>query len=164
MNNLNTFLTQPDSNDLSHVLQMIRHFCSYQERCLKEVESKLNHWKVQPKKIPAIINQLQKENYLNEERFARSFAGGKFRNNKWGRQKIEFELFKRGVPELLIQEGLLEIDEEEYGKTLKEIITRKKNEIKPVETVNIREKIINFAYGKGYEIDLILGIVKELKI
>ena len=111
-----------------------------------------------------LSDRLQKEGYLNEERFAKAFAGGKFRLNKWGRQKIDFELRIRGVPELMIQEGLLEIDDEEYKQTLKEILHRKKNEIKPEKNVNIREKMINFAYGKGYETDLILSVIKEMKI
>ena len=153
-----------ESTDLPLVLQKIRYFCSYQERCIKEVEEKLKEWTVQHKKIPSIINQLQKEGYLNEERFAKAFAGGKFRLNKWGRQKIDFELRIRGVPELMIQEGLLEIDDEEYEQTLKEILLRKKNEIKSEKNVNIREKMINFAYGKGYETDLILSVIKEMKI
>jgi len=146
------------------VLEKIRYYCSYQERAIKEVEEKLKEWAVQNEKIPSLINQLQKEGYLNEERFAKAFAGGKFRLNKWGRQKIEYELRIRGVPELMIQEGLLEIDEEEYLQTLKEIIIRKKNEIKPGKNINIREKIVNFAYGKGYETNLVLSIIREMKI
>ena len=146
------------------VLEKIRYYCSYQERAIKEVEEKLKEWAVQNEKIPSLINQLQKEGYLNEERFAKAFAGGKFRLNKWGRRKIEYELRIRGVPELMIQEGLLEIDEEEYLQTLKEIIIRKKNEIKPGKNINIREKIVNFAYGKGYETNLVLSIIREMKI
>ena len=148
----------------SLVLQKIRHFCSYQERCIGEVEEKLREWDIQEKKIPSIINQLQRENYLDEERFAKVFAGSKFRLNRWGRQKIQFELIHRGVPELLIQEGLLEIDEKEYLETLKEIIIRKRNEIKPLKEVNVRQKIVNFAIGKGYEINLILSVIREMKI
>ena len=159
------YMTVPvNPTDQPVVLQKIRHFCSYQERCIREVEEKLKEWAVQQVKIPPLINQLQKEGFLNEERFVKSFAGGKFRLFKWGRHKIEYELRKRGVPELMIQEGLFEIDEEEYRETLKEIIIRKKNEIKSGKSVNIRRNIINFAYGKGFEMDLILGIVKELKI
>ena len=146
------------------ILQKIRYFCSYQERCIREVEEKLKEWAVQHQKIAPVINQLQREGYLNEERFAKAFAGGKFRLNKWGRQKIEFELRIRGLPELMIQEGLLEIDEAEYIQTLREIITRKKNEIKPGKKITIREKIFRFAHGKGYETDLIYSVIKEMKI
>jgi regulatory protein len=150
--------------DTSLVLQKIRYFCSYQERSISEVEKRLNEWAVQNRKIPSLINQLQSEGYINEERFARTFAGGKFRLNKWGRRKIGYELQKRGVPELIIQEGLLEIDEEEYRNALKDIMLRKKNEVKPLNSSNIRWKIVNFVYGKGYEMDIILRMVRELKI
>jgi regulatory protein len=154
----------PQSAETPLILQKIRHFCSYQERCISEVEEKLKELAVQRKKIPEIINQLQKEGYLNEERFAKAFAGGKFRLNKWGRYKIEFEMRIRGVPELIVQEGLAEISEDEYIQTLRELIIHKHNEIKMKKSANIREKIINFAYGKGFETELILEILKELKI
>ena len=115
-------------------------------------------------KNTGLINSLQKEGYLDEERFAKAFAGGKFRLNKWGRQKIEFELKQRGVPELMIMEGLANIDENEYNQVLKELILRKQKELKPETDLKIREKIINFALGKGYELILILDMMKNLKI
>jgi len=155
---------QPESEETSIILKKIHHYCSYQERCISEVEQKLKDLAVQRGKIPGIINQLQKEGYLDEERFAKAFAGGKFRLNKWGRHKIEFEMKIRGIPELMIQEGMIEIDETEYLQTLRELMTHKFNEIKSDKNVNIREKILNFAYGKGYEMELILGLIKEMKI
>jgi regulatory protein len=164
LHNFVTMVSYQESTETSLILQKIRHFCSYQERCIREVEQKLKDLTVQRKKIPGIINQLQNEGYLNEERFAKAFAGGKFRLNKWGRHKIEFEMKIRGIPELMIQEGLAEIDETEYLQTLKELIAHKFNEIKSDKNVNIREKIINFAFGKGYEMKFILGFIKEMKI
>jgi len=146
------------------ILQKIRHYCSYQERYISEVEQKLKELTIQRKKIPGIINQLQKEGYLDEERFAKAFAGGKFRLNKWGRYRIEYEMKVRGIPELMIQEGMAEIDEAEYLQTLKELMIHKFDEIKTEKNVNIREKIINFAFGKGYEMELILVLIKEMKI
>ena len=70
----------------------------------------------------------------------------------------------RGIPELMIQEGMAEIDETEYLQTLKELMIHKFNEIKTQKNVNIREKIINFAFGKGYEMEFILVFLKEMKI
>jgi regulatory protein len=111
--------THQESAETPLILQKIQHYCSYQERCISEVEQKLKKLTVQNKMIPGIINQLQKEDYLDEERFAKAFSGGKFRLNKWGRRKIEFEMKIRGIPELMIQEGMAEIDETEYLQTLK---------------------------------------------
>ena len=153
-----------DHSDPPLIIQKIRNYCSYQERCIREVEEKLKSLAVQKQKIPGIINQLQIDGYLSEERFAKAYAGGKFRLNKWGRNKIEFELRIRGIPELMIQEGLAGIDDEEYRDALKELMIRKYNEIKSEKNVNIREKILKFAYGKGYEMEIILVLLKELKI
>ncbi|MCK7461590.1 MAG: RecX family transcriptional regulator [Sphingobacterium sp.] len=86
---------------------------------------KLKEWKVGQKHAEKIIEQLIKEDYLNEERFARSFAGGKFRINHWGKTKIIYELEKDRSRTLIIQIGLEEIDDEEYAETLKEILQRK---------------------------------------
>lgn len=150
--------------ETSLILQKIRHYCSYQERCISEVEQKLKSFSVQSEKIPGIINQLQKEGFLDEERFVKVFAGSKFRHNKWGRNKIEFEMRIRGIPVLIVQEGMNEIDEAEYLQVLKELMIHKYNEIKTKKNGNIREKIINFAYGKGYEMEFILVFLKEMKI
>ena len=155
---------RPESAESPLILQKIRNYCSYQERCISEVEEKLKSLAVQKHKIPGIINQLQKDGYLSEERFVRAYAGGKFRLNKWGRIKIEFEMKIRGIPELMIQEGMAEIDENEYLQTLKELMIHKYNEIKSDKNVNIREKILNFAYGKGYEMEFIIRFLKEMKI
>jgi len=146
------------------LLQKIQHFCSYQERCIRDTEEKLKDWAIQKKLIPSIISQLQKEGYINEERFAKAYAGGKFRMNKWGRQKIGFELKLKGIPEAMIQKGLEEIDEEDYRRVLHDLILKKLKEIKPEKDLNIREKIITFVNGKGYEMELILTALKELKI
>jgi regulatory protein len=146
------------------VLQKIQYFCSFQERCIRDTEDKLKEWAIQKKLIPSIIAGLQQDNFLNEERFAKVFAGGKFRVNKWGRQKIEFELKLRRIPENLIRKGLAEIDENDYKKTLKDIILKKHKELKPDKDFTIREKIITFAYGKGYERELIITALKELNI
>ena len=153
-----------DSSEPELVLEKIRHYCAYQERCIRDVEERLKDWAVQKKRIPSLIDQLQKEGYLSEDRFARTFARGKFRLNKWGRQKIEFELKIRGIPEVTIMEGMTHIDEKEYLQMLKELILRKQKELRQDEDLNIREKIIDFVLGKGYEMNIILDQMKKLKI
>ncbi len=146
------------------VMQKIQYFCSYQERCIRDTEEKLRDWAVQKKLIQSIIDQLQKEGYINEERYAKVFAGSKFRLNKWGRQKIEFELWLKRIPEELIHKGIGEIDEDDYRIVLKDLILKKQKEIKPDINVNVREKIIAYVHNKGYEMELILSTLKELNI
>jgi len=154
---------QTSGIDQDLILQKIRHFCSYQERYIREVEEKLKDWTIQRQMIPGIITSLQQEGFLNEERFVKAFSGGKFRLNKWGRQKIAFELKLRGISESTIPVGLAEIDENEYRKTLKNLILRKQSETASEKKLTARSKIVNFVAGKGYEMNLILEIMNELQ-
>lgn len=151
------------ASDPELILGEIRNFCSYQERYIREVEEKLKDWAVQKQKIPAIISRLQQEGFLSEKRFVKAFSTGKFRQNKWGRVKIAFELKLRGISESLIPLGLAEIDENEYRETLKNLIIRKKSEKDLDKIVNARSKIVNFVAGKGYEMNQILEIMNKLQ-
>jgi regulatory protein len=146
------------------ILQKTEHFCAYQERCSHEVEQKLREWKVPESKTGTIMKHLEENGFLDDARFARTFAISKFHLNKWGRVKIRFELKSRSIPENMISTAFEDITEEDYLKTIRELILKKKEEIKNGKNLMIREKIIKFVAGKGFEFDLIAGILKELKI
>jgi regulatory protein len=145
-------------DESEYILSKARNYCAFQERCVSEVAGKLRDWKVGQKRAEKIIEDLIKEDYLNEERFARSFAGGKFRINHWGKTKIIFELEKRQVPDLIIQIGLEEIEDEEYADTLKEILHRKNRELQEPDAFKRKQKLIAFGIQKGYH----YGLVKQL--
>jgi regulatory protein len=149
--------------DHEYLLTKIRGFCAFQERCIHDVTEKLNEWKVGQKHIEKIIDQLIKEDYLNEERFAKSYAGGKFRINHWGKTKIIYELGKRQVPDLIIQIGLQEIDDDEYEGTLKEILLRKSREIREKDPYKKRQKLITHAAQKGYDYNLIKHVIEKIQ-
>lgn len=106
-------------------VQKMKHYCSYQERSHAEVKEKLYSFGLWKKDAELILSELIEENYLNEERFARLFAGGKFRMKQWGRVKIKYELKQKQVSEYCIKKGLSEIDEEAYQKTLKKLADQK---------------------------------------
>ena len=146
-----------------YILNKLRSYCALQERCISEVEQKLTEWKVGHAGSEKIIEQLIKEDYLNEERFARSFAGGKFRINHWGKTKIIYELEKRKVPDLIIQIGLEEIDDAEYEETLKEVLIRKNREIKDNDPYKRKQKLTAYAFQKGYHYELIRKIIAEIQ-
>ena len=145
-------------------LPKAKHYCAYQERCHSEVRDKLYGFGLNTKEVDQIISTLIEENYLNEERFAIQFTGGHFRSKKWGRVKIRYELLSRGIPENIIPDALKEIDEAEYLETIRELIIKKQKEIKAGKNLNIREKIITFVNGKGFESDLVAATLNELKI
>jgi regulatory protein len=145
------------------LLQKLERYCSYQDRCTRDIEMKMSGWKIPKASKEKLIKQLKDEGFIDDQRFARSFVRGKFRVNKWGRIRIAFELRSRQLPEAIITEALLEIGEEEYMETIRALVNRKSGEINPEKTLNKREKIINFVVGKGFETDLVLRMIKEIK-
>jgi regulatory protein len=146
------------------IIKKLEHYCAYQERCTCEILAKLKFWKVNENHFGPIISKLKENNFLDDERYARAYARGQFRQNKWGKKKIFFELNHKAIPDAIIQAGLHEIGDEEYRQVLKDLILKKNSEIKNKKHLNIRWKIINFVQSKGFELDLILDIIKELNI
>jgi regulatory protein len=146
----------PNPVKYPEVLEKSRSYCSYSERCEFDVTSKLREWKVDGKLMPKVIEALKDENYIDEMRYARAFAGGKFRIKKWGRNKIRAEFRAKKISDEAIEAGLLEIDEDEYLGTLKKIIDQKKMEYIDSDNFINRNKIYTFALAKGFEKHLIL--------
>ena len=134
-------------------------FCAYQERTQREVRERLAKWDVKDDDAEEVIAELIVQNYLNEERFARTFAGGKFRVKQWGKLKIKFELKMRGLSEYNIRAGLSEIDLEDYYTTIKELIKKKSFELRNDNPLARKQKIARFLVGKGFESNLIWEIL-----
>ncbi len=136
-------------------------YCAYQERAQQEVRDKLYLWGLHQADVENIISELIEENYLNEERFAKAFVLGKFRIKGWGKIKIVYHLKQKKVSKPLINIALSEIDDEEYTKTILEIIAKKIK--KPLKSISALEKnkLLSFLQSKGYENELIFKIFKE---
>ncbi|CAN5438869.1 regulatory protein RecX [soil metagenome] len=137
--------------------------CAYQERCQQEMRDKLYEWGLYSNDVENIIANLISDNFLNEERFAKAFAGGKFRIKKWGRVKIKIELKKRKISDYCIKKGMQEIDDEEYIKTLKGVIAKKSKEIKGGKEQVRNYKVAQYAMSRGFESDLIWDEIKKLE-
>lgn len=135
--------------------------CAYQERCQQEMRDKLYEWGLFPDAVESIIASLISDNYLNEERFSKAYAGGKFRIKKWGRIKIKMELKKRKISDYCIRKAMQEIDETDYIKTLKSLIAKKSKEIKGGKAHIRNFKIAKYIASRGFEQDLIWEILKE---
>lgn len=141
--------------------QSIKHFCAYQERCHSEVKEKLFSSGLNAREVDEIISELISEDYLNEERFAKAFARGKFRMKHWGRIKIRYELKKRQVSEYCIKKGMLEIDGDEYDKTLTRLFEEKEKTLAREKNIFIKKrKMMDYLTQKGYERDLIMELYK----
>ena len=141
-------------------------YCAYQERCQQEVRDKLYSWGLWPDAVENIIAQLITEKFLNEERFAKAFAGGKFRIKKWGRVKIKMELKKRKISDYCIKQAMKEIEEREYVKTLRKLVEEQEEKLKKKKlsgrfAAEIRkQKIMQYCLSRGFEQDLVREVLK----
>lgn len=144
--------------------QKIYRYCAYQERSHSEVKEKLYGFGLFRDEVEEILSHLITENYLNEERFAKAFAGGKFRMKKWGKIKIVHELEAKGLTANCIRLGLKEIEEEEYVKVLHELLMKKSSLVEETDLFVKRDQLARFAIQKGFEPDLVWKILKAEKI
>lgn len=147
----------------SQALNRMKHFCAYQERCHKEVKDKLYAYGQDRNTVENIVSQLIAEDYLNEERYARQFAGGKFRMKNWGKQKIEAALRSRQVSEYCIRKALTEIDEDEYENTFFRLAEKKRQSLNGEKNTFVRKrKIRDFLRSKGYSNDIIYPYLADV--
>jgi regulatory protein len=138
----------------------IYKFCVYQERCHHEVKEKLYGFGLATGDVNDLITDLITDGFLNEERFAKAFAGGKFRVKGWGKIKIVRELELRNLTANCIRSGLKEIGEEEYEKMLVQILEKKAAGLTEENDFVRKDKLSRYAIQKGYEPDLVWSILK----
>ncbi|WP_342647935.1 regulatory protein RecX [Mucilaginibacter sp. CSA2-8R] len=139
-------------------------FCAYQERSQQEVRDKLYEMGMYPTGVESVISQLITGNYLNEERFARAYAQGKFRMKGWGRIKIKQGLKLKRVPDKLIGKALQLIDGDEYISVLQKILEKKQSQIGESDTFKRRYKLQQYAMSRGFESDLINDVLKSSEL
>jgi len=144
-------------------LQKLRHYCAYQERCHSEVKEKLYSFGLWKNDVEDALSTLIEENYLNEERFAVQFAGGRFRMKQWGRVKIRYELKQKQVGEYCIKKALATIEEDDYVRTLERLATDKWEELKGETGFARRGKLQDYLIRKGYETDSIHQAIKAIR-
>lgn len=142
-------------------LQKLKHYCAYQERCHSEVKDKLYQLGVWKKDHDEIIAALIEENYLNEERFAVAFAGGKFRIKQWGRVRIKYELKQKQVSEYSIKKAMKQIDEEEYLSVLNKLAKEKYATLKNEQYLIRKKKTMDYLAAKGFEADLVRKVMEK---
>ncbi len=141
----------------------IKHFCGYRERCHYEVREKLFGMKLAKKDVDTLLSRLIEEGYLNEERFAIQFAGGHFRQKKWGKVKIVYELRQKRVSEAIIKKALKELQGEDYSGVLKKLAEAKWKSLKSEQYLNRQAKTIAYLARKGYEMPMITEMIRKIR-
>lgn len=151
------------SNDLIKQAKLkAANFCAYRERTQQEVRDKLYKLGLHRNEVEELIAELISENFINEERFAIAFAGGKFRMKKWGKNKIINELKRRGITEYCIRKGLSEIDDLDYEATARSLANKKIEGLTDTNLLKRKFKVMRYLSGKGFESTLVQKIADEL--
>ncbi|MBS3993878.1 MAG: RecX family transcriptional regulator [Bacteroidetes bacterium] len=140
---------------VDEVLLLMEHYCAYQDRCHKEIEQKLIDYKMIPAAQEKIILHLINQNYLNEERFAKNYARGKFNSKHWGRIKIKAALKQRNISDYNINIAFKEIDIDEYYTVLSIEMEKKLGVLKERDEWKRKKKVIDYLLQKGFEYHLI---------
>lgn len=136
-------------------------YCSSAERCPSDVESKLEGWGGSPETVASVMAHLYKEKYLDNVRFCKAFVRDKYRFNQWGRMKIQQALKMKGLSSEEINEGLAEIDDDEYNDILHKLLSQKARSVKAATEYERNCKLIRFAAGRGFTMQEILRHVNE---
>ena len=140
----------------------LEHYCAYQERCHQEVRQKLMDMHMIPEAIDVIIVHLLEHNFLNEERFAKTFVRGKFKFKAWGRRRLTFELKKKNVSKVNINQALATITEEDYTDYFNDLAEKRVNLIQESNVYKKRKKFIDYFLYRGWESFLVYDKANEL--
>ena len=135
-------------------------YCTLCERCISEVATKLTQWGIVSSEQQAIIERLQEEGFIDEERYCRAFVNDKVRFNRWGRIKITASLREKRLPAEFILEAVKNINTEEYTQSLKDVIESKRRELNSKDDIASQQKIIRYAASRGFEPSIILTTIK----
>jgi regulatory protein len=148
---------------IREAIQKIEYYCGYQERCHEEVVAKLCTMKLDSDEIDQVMVHLIAENFLNEARFACSFARGKHRIKQWGKIRITLELKARKITSGLITLALKEIPPEEYLETFENLASRNWESIRETNVIKKRKKFCDYLLRKGFESNLVYEKLKDLE-
>jgi len=140
------------------------HYCAYQERSQQEVRDKLYEWGLWKNVVEATISGLIEDNFLNEERFSKAYALGKFRQKGWGKSKIKQGLKFKRVPDVLIKKALDTIPGDEYLTMLQKVLTKRAKLVTEKEPFKRNYKLRQYAMSRGFESDLVADVLNLSKL
>ena len=138
-------------------LKKILHYCDYQDRCKKEIFTKLDTFELAEDDYDFIVDFLNDEGYMNDERYCRSYVKSKLNLKKWGVNKIKLSLIAKGIDRAIIDAVVSEIDEDSYREELVNLLKNKKiNESDPYKR---KARLIRYAVGKGYSLSMVMEVL-----
>jgi len=145
-------------------LRRLAAYCSRSERCVWDVRRKMDAWEISSEQQNQIIQQLQREKFIDEARYCKAFVNDKSQYSRWGSYKIRFELKKKHIPQSLIRDAMDRIDPEESRERLRQLLEQKKKTVTGKNEWDIRQKLLRFAGSRGFsqeEVERALGMMSE---
>jgi regulatory protein len=149
----------PENEKLKSLLNRAMALCARRELCISEVMTKLSEWGATDSETATIIEILKKENFINEERYSIGFAKDKFRYNKWGKIKIGAHLKAKNIPGELIKKSLDTIDNDNYNKTLTNLLSAHRRSVKAKNQYDLKAKLLRYGISKGFESSLLYDLL-----
>ena len=153
---------QKKSYTVIEATRKLEQYCAYQERCHKEVKQKLQEMRMIPEAVNQIMIHLLEHNFLNEERFAKTYVSGKFRIKKWGKHRLTLELKKKDVSKFNIKLAINEIDNDEYIEVFNALAEKKAKSMLETNKWKKKKKLIDYLLYRGWESHLIYDKVNML--
>ena len=150
------------TNTLNEAIKKLEHYCAYQERCHKEVQQKLKEMGMIPEAIDVVVAHLLEHNFLNEERFAKTYVQGKFKIKKWGKRRLTLALKQKDITKYNINIGLGMISDEEYIDTFNALAEKKLGTIKESNSLKKKKKLADYLLYRGWEPHLVYDKVNQL--
>ena len=147
---------------VDEALLKLQNYCTYQERCHQEVRQKLKEMQMIPEAVDKIIVHLLEHNFLNEERFAKTFVSGKFRIKRWGKHRLTLELKKKDISKHNINLAISQIPSTEYIEVFNDLAEKKANSIKGKDKWKKKKKLVDYLLYCGWESHLVYDKVNEL--
>lgn len=129
--------------------------CANAEHCQYEMLEKMKRWELSEEAQARVMARLIEERYVDDRRYARAFVKDKIRYNKWGRRKVQQGLWMKRIDKEIQDEVLDEIDDNEYLNVLKPLLKQKRKSIKANSDYELNQKLVRFAYGRGFTFDII---------
>ena len=155
-------MTQKGTYTVDEAKKKLEHYCAYQERCHQEVVNKLRGMKMIPQAIDVILVHLIQHNYLNEERFAKTYVRGKLRFKKWGKRRLTSELKKKDISKININQALTEIDNTEYVEIFNDLAEKRLNSLREKDKYQKKRKLAYYLLYRGWETYMVYDKVNEL--
>ncbi len=160
---IKSFQKKKQQFSIEEITEKIKYYCKYQERCCSEVKEKLYSFNISKAEVEDVLNEMIRQGYVDDKRFAVAFARGKFKLKKWGKQKIKNALKQKYISDECISQALNAIDKNEYKNVFYSLADKKLNSLTIVKSIYTKKrKVSDYLLQKGFDQQLVYEYVHSI--